>query len=60
MNSYSFKWIVRVPRGQIMAGVHRFKTKKAAEKFVYEWNRACQPGSLISYDDLPRVEKEGK
>jgi hypothetical protein len=59
MNTYNFKWLVKVPAGQFMAGVHRFKTKKEAQEFVNKWNRTRVPGSLMYYSDLPKVEREG-
>lgn len=31
------KWKVKVPAGRWMAGVHTFKTKRAASDFVRRW-----------------------
>lgn len=52
-NPYSYKWVVKIPAKQFMAGTHRFKTKKAAQEFVEKWNRT--PGNQIAYADLPVV-----
>jgi hypothetical protein len=53
--TYSYKWLVKIPSGQWMAGIHRFKTKHAAREFVDKWN--CTPGHTLTYSELPQVTK---
>jgi hypothetical protein len=50
------KWIVQIPAGLFMSGIHRFKTKKLAQEFVDKWNRT--PGNAGEYKDLPVVQRE--
>ena len=54
------KWIVKIPATHFMAGIHRFKTKKDAQRFVYEWNRLPENTKGLSYHELPRPIKEIK
>ena len=52
MNPYSYKWLVRIPADCFMAGIHRFKTKKAAAEFIEEWKRT--PGNrTVAMSELP-------
>lgn len=38
------KWIVKIKSPAFMAGIHRFKTKRAAEQFVLAWLKANNDG----------------
>ncbi len=40
MNPFNMKWMVTIQKGQYMAGVHRFETKKKATEFVDRWVHA--------------------
>ena len=31
-------WIVKIPAGYFMTGIHRFKRKRDAESFMHAWN----------------------
>lgn len=57
MNAYNFKWSVKIPAKQFMAGTHRFRTKKEAQEFVYKWNRSAGK-TTATYDQLPRPIKD--
>lgn len=55
MNSYNFKWKVVIPATFFMAGIHRFKTKREAQKFCEDWKRANP--TVATYADIPAVER---
>jgi hypothetical protein len=57
MKAYSYKWIVRINAGYFMAGIHRFKTKKAALKFMKAWKAARVPGSTSAQDAISEPYK---
>jgi hypothetical protein len=54
MNPYDYRWIVRIPRGYWMMGVHRFRLKKEADAFCQKWVNVCSPKKM---SDIPMVEK---
>ena len=59
MKPYNFKWIVKIPAGCFMAGIHRFKTKKAGQEFIDKWNRT--PGNhSLTFSQLPKPFKAWK
>lgn len=61
MKTYNFKWLVKIPARQFMAGTHRFRTKKEAQEFVDKWNQApSDKEQTLTYDQLPRPIKDHK
>lgn len=46
MKLQNLKWVVRVPAGRWMAGVHRFATKREATSFSRRWE-------AVDRDSLP-------
>jgi hypothetical protein len=57
MKSYSFKWLVKIPAGHFMTGIHRFKTKKEATAFVDQWNKTPGNAHGLTFSQLPTVTK---
>ena len=43
-------WYVRVPPMSFMAGIHRFSTKHAAQKFADEFNKVCGTSLTVQND----------
>ena len=54
-NPFNWRWIVKIPTGQFMAGTHRFRLKKEAEAFAEQWRRTNANG--MEYGSLPTVVK---
>jgi len=51
MSNYGWKWVLEIPRGHFMAGLHRYKTKRDALAFADQYAKTS--GNTIT----PRVYK---
>ena len=48
-------YLVRIPAGKWMAGIHRFKTLRAARQFAHDWS-----GVVTAYKTRPQILREEK